>query len=612
MSNKGKVLSSVSINGIPLTVAEFFSGIGGTRLGLEQVGFSVVVSSEINEFCLKTYKDNFADSPLGDIKEIKAKDLPDFTVLAASTPCQSFSNQGNRKGLKDSRGQLIHEVLRIVDGKKPQVIFIENVKGMANIRRGRDLQAVLKEFKNRGYHAYWTVLNASDFGVPQNRERLYIVAFREDVPFRFPSPTTLPNDCGSVLEQSVHNNYYLTQAQIDHQIKKSAEYKEKGHGFGFKILDLEKPTRTILKSSSSLLKNLIPVPFKKSNPPSWGVIEIKDKNGKIKKFHLRKPTPRDCANLQGFPESYNLTCSSSQSYQQLGNSVAVPVIREIFKEILVSLTLLVNGVRVQNKSPKGQDPKPPKATNKKAVKKSNNGKEKKSKTNKGKVADNSAPKLTQKLSLVPLIAPPPLYPRTQISKNEELKTEIESWAKKDSRNHFMTPNWLVKAVNYAFPLELDGASSPEANSIHQFPRIFTKEDNSLIQSWKVQDGHGVFINPPYCNIAGADMLDWANKIAKEFEENQQPIFALVPSRSTETRWFQKFFENATHIIFLNKRLTHNDTISTEKGKFPSALVIFGGNQLEPEKLEYLSQLGACVETPSFREAKFKLSKGVAA
>lgn len=108
------------------------------------------------------------------------------------------------------------------------------------------------------------------------------------------------------------------------------------------------------------------------------------------------------------------------------------------------------------------------------------------------------------------------------------------------------------------------------------------------------------------------MLDWANKIAKEFEENQQPIFALVPSRSTETRWFQKFFENATHIIFLNKRLTHNDTISTEKGKFPSALVIFGGNQLEPEKLEYLSQLGACVETPSFREAKFKLSKGVAA
>lgn len=610
-----KVLNSASINGIPLTVGEFFSGIGGSRLGIEQVGFNVVVASEIEKHCIKTYQDNFGETPFGDIKKIKVKDLPDFTVLAASTPCQSFSVQGKKKGLKDSRGQLIHEVLRFVDGKKPQVVFIENVKGMATIRKGRDLRAVLNELKKRGYHVYWTVLKASDFGVPQNRERLYIVAFREDVPFRFPNPTTLPNDCGSVLEQSVHSNYYLTQAQIDHHIKKGVEYKAKGHGFGFKILDLNKPARTILKSSASLLKNLIPVPFKKSNPPSWGVIELENKNGKLKKYHLRKPTPRDCANLLGFSNTYNLTCSASQSYQQLGNSVAVPVIREIFKEILVSLTLLAGGVRIQNSSPKGQDPKPPKVTNKKSFKKSNKGKKKNLKTNSKKVADKSAHKLSQKLSLVPNITPPPLYPKIHLSKNEDLKAEIENWAKNDSRNHFMTPNWLVKAINYACPLELDGASSPEANSVHKFSRFFTKKDNALAQSWKVQDGYGVFVNPPYCGIAGTNLLDWANKISEEFEANQQPTFVLVPSRSTETRWFQKFFEKATHIIFLNKRLTHNDIISTEKGKFPSALVIFGGNQLEPKKLEYLSQLGACVETPSYRKQKelgtFPLKKRVA-
>lgn len=603
MSSNKKVLNSVSINGIPLTVAEMFSGIGGSRLGIEQVGFNVVVSSEIEKFCIKAYQDNFGDTPLGDIKEIKIKDLPDFTVLAASTPCQSFSLQGKRKGLKDSRGQLIHEVLKIVDGKKPQVVFIENVKGMATIRKGRDLQAVLNEFKKRGYHVYWTVLNASDFGVPQNRERLYIVAFRENVPFHFPSPTKLPNACGNVLEQSPHNNYYLTQAQIDHQIKKGAEYKEKGHGFGFKVLDLNKPTRTILKSSSSLLKNLIPVPYKKTNPTSWGVIEFENKSGKLKKYHLRKPTPRDCANLQGFPESFNLTCSASQSYQQLGNSVAVPVIREIFTQILVSLTLLANGVRVQSNSPKGQDPQPPQANNKKTVKKS--------KSTKKKVANKSkktVSKPTHRLSLVPLIAPPPLYPKIHISKNEALKTEIKEWAKKDTKNHFMTPNWLVKAINHSYPLELDGASSPEVNTIHQFPRFFTRKDNALAQSWKVKDSHGIFVNPPYCSIAGTSLLNWANKMAEEYEANQQPIFALVPSKSTETRWFQKLFESATHIIFLKQRLTHNDTISKVKGKFPSALVIFGGDQLTAGKLEYLSQLGPCVETPSFRKSKSKIEQ----
>lgn len=134
----------------------------------------------------------------------------------------------------------------------------------------------------------------------------------------------------------------------------------------------------------------------------------------------------------------------------------------------------------------------------------------------------------------------------------------------------------------------------------------------LTKSWKVEDGHGVFVNPPYCKIQGADLLAWVNKISDEYKSNGQPIFALVPARATETRWFQRLFESATHIVFLRQRLVHNDTVKAKKANFPSALVVFGGNQLEQKKLEYLSQLGPCLETPSFRKAKSQNDAGLAA
>lgn len=596
---KGKSISNcVSINGTPLTVAEFFSGIGGTRLAVEQVGFKVVCASEIDKACIQTYKDNFGDTPFGDITKIKVKELPDFTVLAASTPCQSFSNQGLRKGLRDNRGQLIHDVLRIIDGKKPKVVFIENVKGLATVRNGHDLKAIIKELKDRGYFPHYQVLKASDFGVPQNRERLFIVAFSENVPFKFPSPTRLPAACGDVLEGNAHNNFFLTQDEIEHQIKMKNRYDEKGHGFGYKVLDLKKPARTILKSSSSLLKNLVPVPFDRNAPHDRGVIELTNEDRKTKKYHLRKLTPRDCANLQGFPESYNITSSSAQSYSQFGNSVPVPVIREIFKEVLVSLALWECGVRVQGKTHKGTNPKP----TKKQKKTPDNKKATKTK----KSGATEARKARLKLVHIEADMAPPIFPKVKISTDESLKESIKRWTKKDKSNHFMTPNWLVKFIHFVCPLELDAASSPEANSIHKFSRILTKKDNALSKSWKVKSGQGVFVNPPYCGKS--NLLDWANKIADEFSENQQPIFALVPARATETRWFRKFFESATHIVFLKERLTHNDTISVSKAQFPSALVIFGGNQLSPEKFELICQLGACVETPHFRLSKLKNKK----
>lgn len=602
-----------------LTIFEAFAGIGGTRLGAEQAGFMVVAASEIDSHCIATYQDNFGDCPLGDITQIKADILPDFDILTASTPCQSFSTQGKRKGLKDNRGQLIYDVLRIADAKQPRVIFIENVKGMATTNGGSGLNAVLKELKSRGYYAHQQVLKASHYGVPQARERLFIVAFRENVPFSFPKPTVLAAASGGILETSVHKNFFLSQSQIDNLVQAKDRYDKQGHNFGFEIIDPTKPTHTILRSQSSLLKNLVAVPLDKNAPKNRGVYDLTEKDGNVKKVHLRKLTARECARLQGYPDSYKLTASSSESYKQLGNSVPVPVIRELFKEILVSLTLWDKGVRVTKNSGKRIDPAPPqKNTIKKAVATKN--------TKAPKVTAKASKKNNPQLSVVAQsgktqppagksgrtpkmglalvkgnpATPPPVFVKPGLSADKKLSGEIAGWYKKDTKNHQMTPNWLVAFLNFIYPLELDAATSPAANLVHKFKKILTKKDNALKKSWKVSDGHGVFVNPPYNDKKG--LLAWAEKMAAEYEKNGQPIFALVPAWTPESKWFRGFCERATHIVFLKERLTHNETVNKTSARFPSAVFVFGSDLLG-DRLHSLSQLGMVVETETFRKSK---------
>lgn len=595
---------------IPLTLFEAFAGVGGTRLGAEQAGFKVLASSEVDKHCLVTYQDNFGDAPLGDITKINAEDLPDFSVLTASTPCQSFSTQGKQKGLKDNRGQLIHDVLRIVDSKKPKVVFIENVKGMATTNNGQGLKFVLKELKQRGYFSHWKVLKASEYGVPQGRERLFIVAFAENVPFTFPKPTVLPAASGEILENFAHENYYLTQSEVDTQVEAKIRYDSKGHNFGFQILDPQKPSSTILRSESSLKKNLVAVPLDKKAPASRGIYESKDSNGKTKKVHLRKLTPRECARLQGFPDSYKLTSSASQTYKQMGNSVPVPVIRELFKEILVSLTLWDSGMRVNLSPAKTVNPVPPNknlAKPKKTVtpsKPSENRKaQRKSKTRKA-VRNSAKPRLkpVYGMSRIQTVSEsiPPVFPKATVETDQSIIDGLKKWHLKDEFNHFMTPKWLVDFVKFVYPIELDAASSPEANAINGFERIFTENDDAQKQSWKVQDGKGVFINPPY--VGGYGLMGWAKKVVAEYEQNRQPIFILVPSRTTESQWFQLYFQKATHVVFLKKRLKHNDLFTKKPADFPSALIVFGGDQLR-ERIAYLSELGECVETSAYRNKK---------
>lgn len=593
-----------------LTVLELFSGIGGTRLGAEQAGFQIVASSEIDKHCTATYQDNFGETPLGDITKIKAGDLPDFSVLTASTPCQSFSTQGKRKGLKDDRGQLIHDVLRIVDNKKPKVVFIENVKGMATTNSGQGLKYVLKELKNRGYHTHWKVLKASEYGVPQNRERLFIVAFAENVPFSFPKPTVLPAPSGDILEKSVHENYFMTQSEVDSQVEAKIRYDSKGHNFGFQIIDPQKPSHTILRSESSLKKNLVAVPLDKKAPVSRGIHEVKEASGKAKKVHLRKLTPRECARLQGFPDSYQLTSSTAQTYKQMGNSVPVPVIRELFKEILVSLTLWESGIRASTAPAKTINPAPPTkkpVPPKRAITppKTHSKRKTSQKVRKlGRLPANLNLKPSYGFSRLSAVSEsiPPVFPESVCKAEESVVNELKAWHRKDKNNHFMTPKWLVEFIKFAFPIELDAASSPEANVINGFQRIFTKRDNAQKKSWKVQDGKGVFINPPYKDRH--QLKGWAKKVVSEYEKNHQPIFVLVPARNFESESFRLYFKHATHIVFLKKRLKHNELFNQELANFPSALIVFGGDQLG-ERISLLSELGECLETSVYRESKLQ-------
>ncbi|MBK9037799.1 MAG: DNA (cytosine-5-)-methyltransferase [Bdellovibrionales bacterium] len=617
----------------PLTILETFSGIGGTRLGAEQAGFKVVAASEIDKHCIATYQDNFGDCPFGDITQLNAETVPNFDVLTASTPCQSFSTQGKRKGLKDKRGELIYDVFRIADAHpEHRVLFIENVKGMATTNGGRGLKTVLKELHSRGYYTHHQVLKASHYGVPQARERLFIVAFRENVPFSFPKPTVLAAASGEILENSVHKNYFLSQEQIDTLVQAKDRYDKNGDNFGFEIIDPAKPTHTILRSTSSLLKNLVAVPLEKSAPKNRGVYDLTDKDGNTKKVHLRKLTPRECARLQGYPDSYELTASASESYKQLGNSVPVPVIRELFKEILVSLTLWDKGVRVTKNTAKRIDPVPPQ---KNVIKKNGNTVSTKRikapkvtatmKVNKKQKAqpatvskqDKTQPVTTKSgtpkmgLALVKggSVTPPPVFIKPGLTDDKKLSGEISGWYLKDKKNHQMTPNWLVVFLNFICPLELDAATGPEANSIHKFKRILTKKDNSLKRSWKVSEGNGVFVNPPYNDKNG--LMAWAEKMDSEYKKHGQPIFALVPAWTPESKWFRCFSAKATHIVFLKERLTHNETVNKKSAMFPSAVFVFGGDLLG-NRFDYLSQLGMVLETETYRKSKAQLQTTKAA
>ena len=296
---------------------DLFAGIGGIRLGFKKITENCVFSSEWDKFAQNTYEENFDHRPHGDITQIHEKNIPSFDILLAGFPCQPFSHAGLKKGFDDTRGTLFFHIARILEYHKPQIVFLENVKGFRNHDKGRTYKTVVNTLQEIGYNIHTEVLNAKNFGIPQNRERIYIVGFLENLDFKFPTPLFKYTKLGNILDNEVDSKYTISDKLWAGHKRRKEEHKKKGNGFGYSLFNNDsKYTSTIsaryYKDGSEIL------------------IEQKNQNP-------RKLTPREASRLQGFPESFKIASSDVQSYKQFGNSVAIPVIEAIAKEITIAL-----------------------------------------------------------------------------------------------------------------------------------------------------------------------------------------------------------------------------------------------------------------------------------
>lgn len=320
---------------------DLFAGIGGIRIGFENAfkdKIKTIYVSEWDEYAQKTYKANF-DDPFeiaGDITKEKEQDIPTFDICLAGFPCQAFSLAGKRMGFDDDykgmcRGTLFQDVVRICEYHQPKVIFCENVKGLKIHDRGRTFEVIKRSFEQIGYKVYSAVLNSKDFGVPQNRERIYIVAFRNDIDsntFKFPEGTNPNTKIKDIMEKdTVSVKYYLSTTYLDTLIRHKARHEAKGNGFGYEIRDLNGQAGAIVCGGMGRERNLIVDKRLKDFTP---VTHIK---GEVNRDGIRKMTPREWARLQGFPDTYKITLADTHMYKQFGNSVTVNVIEAIAKEI---------------------------------------------------------------------------------------------------------------------------------------------------------------------------------------------------------------------------------------------------------------------------------------
>ena len=338
---------------------DLFAGIGGIRLPFQQLGGECVFSSEWDKFAQRTYAANYGEVPSGDITQIVASDIPDHDILMGGFPCQSFSQAGLKKGFEDTRGTMFFEIQRILGEKRPKVFLLENVKQLKGHDKGRTLQTILNILtgesdlplddvpmsddarealgKKLNYWVDYKVLRAADFGIPQNRERIFIVGFDRDYfgenidfnkIFKWPEPTNQPTKVGDILESqeildTLEDKYTISDKLWAGHLRRKAEHGIKGNGFGYSLFNRE-----------SSYTNTISARYYKDGSE---VLIDQSHLGK----NPRKLTPRECARLQGFPDDFIVDAvSQGQIYKQFGNSVCVKVIQAVAKQIVTVLDQL--------------------------------------------------------------------------------------------------------------------------------------------------------------------------------------------------------------------------------------------------------------------------------
>ncbi len=316
------------------TFIDLFAGIGGIRLAYQNLGGKCVFSSEWNNPARVTYDANFGEVPFGDITKISEKNIPDHDLLLAGFPCQPFSIAGVSKKnalgkahgfLDETQGTLFFDIARILDHKRPKAFMLENVKNLVSHDKGKTFKVISGTLKELGYSIYYKVLDSKHF-VPQHRERIIIVGFNSQIfnnkeEFEFPLLPEPKNTVRSILESNPDKKYTLTDNLWQYLQNYSKKHKEKGNGFGFGLVDFDGITRTIsaryYKDGSEAL-----IPQEGKNP--------------------RRLTPRECARLQGYPDDFLIPVSDMQAYKQFGNSVTMPLIQYVGKQVVNSI-LSYNG-----------------------------------------------------------------------------------------------------------------------------------------------------------------------------------------------------------------------------------------------------------------------------
>ena len=326
---------------------DLFCGIGGFRLAMESNNVDCVFSSDIDKFAQETYKANFNEVPIGDIKAVDAKDIPSFDMLTAGFPCQPFSYAGEKAGFEDeTRGTLFFDICRILEYHKPPMVFLENVKGLVSHNNGDTLATILDNLRKLGYYPHYKVLSSLDFGLPQKRERWYCVAFRENVPFEFPKPIGGHPTLRDIVD--VNNNdpklklsdfelaridEHFAKAKpgdrIQHDNSKYAPNTKKGKygvysfqkcdgSLRFHVGDAAKTQ--IQEAFYACLDTYAPTIIANRTPKLWDL--------------RRRLSVLESKRLQGFPDDFSMPVSEAQALKQLGNSVSVPIIKLIMKSMI--------------------------------------------------------------------------------------------------------------------------------------------------------------------------------------------------------------------------------------------------------------------------------------
>lgn len=318
---------------------DLFAGIGGFRIALQNLNGKCVFTSEWDKYSKQTYRANFGEIPFGDITKEETKSyIPDnFEVLCAGFPCQAFSIAGRRGGFEDTRGTLFFDVAEIIKKKQPKAIFLENVKGLRNHDKGKTLATILNVLREdlNYYVPEPKVVNAKEFGVPQNRERIFIVGFRKDLgitDFQYPEPTKIDAVLDDVLEQKeVSVKYYLSTTYVQTLKNHRARHESKGNGFGYQIIANDGIANAVVCGGMGRERNLVLDDRLTNFKPVTNI------SGEVNREGIRKMTPREWARLQGFPDSFKIVVSDAQAYKQFGNSVAVPAIQATAERILKKL-----------------------------------------------------------------------------------------------------------------------------------------------------------------------------------------------------------------------------------------------------------------------------------